>query len=264
MDKLDEIMVWKRRELESRIRPVPLPELERAGAAVSRPVSFRDALVRAEGLSVIAEIKRRSPSAGSIRAGIAAAEQARRYYNAGADAMSVLTDERYFGGSIRDLWEVADLIGPRADARPLLRKDFFVHPIQVLEAVEAGAAAILVIVRALSDDEIRQLQEAAAAASLDALFEVHDDSELERALRFDPAIVGVNNRDLKRFVTDLGIAERLLPEIPDGVVAVGESGITGPDDARRMREAGADAVLVGEALMRTDDPDELIEAMRRP
>lgn len=261
MDKLAEIMAWKRQEIQSRIRPVADRELSRWSERVRPGLTFAQALHRESGLSVISEIKRRSPSAGAIAERIEAPEQARKYYNAGADAMSVLTDEKYFGGTIRDLWEVNDLLGARDDARPLLRKDFFVHPIQVLEAAEAGARAILIIVRALSDDEIKALQEAAGLAGLDALFEVHSLPELERAVAHNAGIIGVNNRDLARFKTDLRFSEEIIPEMPQDTIAVSESGIWTVDDAARVYDAGADAVLVGEALMKMEKPETFIEAV---
>ena len=258
MDKLAEIMAWKRREIADRIRPVRDSELgNMAELNLARP-SFRKAIANPVHLNVIAEIKRRSPSAGDIAATADAAERARHYYNAGADALSVLTDARYFGGSLRDLWEVNDFLQSRQDARPTLRKDFMVHPIQVLEAAEAGAGAILLIVRALDDEELRGLARAAETAGLDCLYEVHNESELERALHMDARIVGVTNRDLTRFTTDLSVTERLIPMIPESIVTVSESGIHTVEDATRARAAGADAVLVGEALMKSEDMDHLV------
>ncbi|HNX05634.1 MAG TPA: indole-3-glycerol phosphate synthase TrpC, partial [Opitutales bacterium] len=184
-DKLTEIMEHKRREVAQRERRVSHAELSRLGDIRRNGPSFRDALANPAHLSVIAEIKRRSPSAGAIKELPDASEQARLYYNAGADAMSVLTDEKFFGGTIRDLWAVTDLLGSRDDARPVIRKDFFVHPVQVVEAAEAGARAILIIVRALSDDEALRLRDAAGEAGLDSLFEIHSEPELERALNLD-------------------------------------------------------------------------------
>jgi indole-3-glycerol phosphate synthase len=261
MDKLAEIMAWKRQEVASRQRPVTDRELARWADQRRAGKSFAAALRRDSGLSVIAEVKRRSPSAGSIADSIIAPEQARKYYNAGADAMSILTDEKYFGGTIKDLWEVNDLLGHRDDAPPTLRKDFFVHPIQVLEAAEAGARAILIIVRALKDDEIKMLQDAAGLAGLDALYEVHSLRELERAVKHDAKIIGVNNRDLARFVTDLAFSEEIIPEMPEECIAVSESGIWTEADAARVFDAGADAVLVGEALMKMEKPETFIEAV---
>jgi indole-3-glycerol phosphate synthase len=262
-DKLAEIMAWKRREVAAWVRPVSLAELA-AAATAHPPPSFRAALRRADGaLAVIAEIKRRSPSAGAIATGVAAPAQAQRYRAAGADALSVLTDERYFGGTLDDLREVSEIFRRLPSAVPCLRKDFMVHPIQVLQAREAGAAAILIIVRALTDEEIRPLHEAAAAAGLDALFEIHDEADLARAVAHGAGIVGVNNRDLAVFRTDLALSERLLPQVPAGTIRVSESGIFTAADAARVRAAGADAVLVGEALMKAPDPGALIAAFRQ-
>lgn len=263
-DKLTEIMAWKRRELAPRLRAVSEGELARAHAALPAPPSFETALRRADGrLAVIAEIKRRSPSAGDIRAGASAVDQARRYQAAGADAVSVLTDTKFFGGTLDDLREVAALFRAGPPAPACLRKDFMVHPLQVLEAREAGASAILIIVRALTDEEIKVLQAAATAAGLDALYEIHTESELERALRHGARVIGVNNRDLAIFQTDLGLSERLIPRFPREVIAVSESGILTGADAARVRHAGAHAILVGEALMRTPDPAALVAEFRR-
>jgi len=262
-DKLTEIMVWKRSEIAPRLRPVSTAELEKLATQSPPPPSFARALRRSDGsLAVISEIKRRSPSAGDIKAGASALEQARRYQTAGADALSILTDEKYFGGTLDDLRDVTRHFRQQTPARPCLRKDFMVHPIQVLEARESGASAILIIVRALNDEEIKVLFEAAQAAGLDALFEIHHEAELERALRHGATIIGVNNRDLAIFKTDLGLSERLIPQFPAHVTAVSESGIFAAGDAARVRAAGAHAVLVGEALMKSADPAALIASFR--
>ena len=216
-DKLTEIMAWKRREIAPLLRDVSEAELARMNASRPRPPSFAAALRRADGaLAVISEIKRRSPSAGDIKAGASALEQAQRYQAAGADALSVLTDGKFFGGTLADLREVTVHFSTHPPARPCLRKDFMVHPVQVLEAREAGASAILIIVRALDDDEITALFHAARVAGLDALFEIHNEAELDRAMRHDATIIGVNNRDLAIFKTDLGLSERLIPQFPRG------------------------------------------------
>ncbi len=262
-DKLTEIMAWKRQEIAARVRSVPLTELAALNAAAPRPPSFAAALRRPDGqLGVIAEIKRRSPSAGAIAAGIAAPEQAVKYRAAGASALSVLTDEKYFGGTLDDLTSVTDLFRREPPAIPCLRKDFMVHPIQVREAREAGASAILIIVRALTDVEMRDLHEAAQAAGLDALFEIHTEDELARALAQGAKIIGVNNRDLALFTTNLGLSERLIPQFPQDVIAVSESGIFTAADAARALAAGAHAILCGEALMKAADPGALIAAFR--
>ena len=258
MDKLIEIIGWKRKEIASRIRPVKDDELKRFSVSNKPGLSFHQVLAIPERLSIIAEIKRSSPSAGEIAVEIEAAEQARKYYNGGGDAISVLTDEKYFSGQLSDLWEVTDFLGSRDDPIPCLRKDFMVHPIQVLEAAEAGASAILIIVRALDDDEIKTLADAAKIAGLECLFEIHNEREMERAIKLGAIIIGVNNRDLSQFVTDLKISENLIPQLPDDVIVISESGIITADDAARVREAEADAVLVGEALMRAEEPEKLI------
>lgn len=263
-DKLTEIMAWKRREIAPLVRPVTEAELARADATHPRPPSFAAALRRTDGkLAVISEIKRRSPSAGDIKAGASSVEQAQRYQAAGADALSVLTDEKFFGGTLEDLRGVTAHFRAHAPARPCIRKDFFVHPIQVLQAREAGASAILIIIRALTDEEIKVLAAAATAAGLDALFEIHTEPEIARALAHGAKIIGVNNRDLAIFKTDLGLSERLIPLFPKEVTAVSESGIHTAADAARVTTAGAHAVLVGEALMRAADPAALIADFRR-
>ncbi len=278
-DKLDEIMAHKRREIAPLLRPVSETELARVDASLPRPPSFAAALRRADNrLAIISEIKRRSPSAGDIKAGASALDQARLYRSADVDALSILTDEKYFGGTLDDLRTVtahfraavpsASDVGrglptpPPPPAPPCLRKDFFVHPLQVLQARESGASAILIIVRALTDDEIKTLHAAAQSAGLDALFEIHRESELERALAHGAKIIGVNNRDLAIFKTDLALSERLIPQFPPHVTAVSESGIHAAPDAARVRTAGAHAVLVGESLMKSADPAALVRAFR--
>jgi len=261
MDKLAEIIAHKRREIAPRIRPVHARDLARF-AEVKRPgPTFAQALDQPGRLGVIAEIKRRSPSAGAIKDGADAVEQARRYTNAGADAISVLTDEKYFGGTLRDLWDVVEFQVTSNRHIPCLRKDFMVHPLQVIEAAEAGARAILIIVRALDDDEIARLHEAATLAGLDALFEIHDEAELARALHHGARLVGVNNRNLATFKTDLAFSEKIIPQIPKSVLAISESGISTREDAARVRAAGARALLVGEALMRAEDPEKLLKEL---
>jgi indole-3-glycerol phosphate synthase len=262
-DKLTEIMAWKRREIAPLLRPVAATELAQLHASLPPVPSFTAALRRADGrLAVIAEIKRRSPSAGDIQAGADALGSARRYQAAGADALSVLTDQKFFGGSLDDLRAVAAHFRTTTPPRPCLRKDFMVHPIQVLEARAAGAGAILIIVRALTEEEMTALAAAARAAGLDALFEVHDEIDLGRAVWHGAKIIGVNNRDLTTFTTDLALSERLIPQFPSDVIAISESGIFTGADAARVRAAGAHAVLVGEALMRSPDPAALVRELR--
>ena len=260
MDKLHEIMIAKRHALRNHIRPVRDQELERFSRMGAQGESFLRTLAHKNHLSVIAEIKRKSPSAGELAPNhICAVEQARKYINAKADCLSILTDTNYFGGSLQDLWDVVDFLKCHDRNNPCLRKDFMVHPIQVLEATEAGARCILIIVRALKPDEIKALRDAADIAGLDILYEIHEESELEKVLKFDPKIIGVNNRDLKCFETNLAISESLIPQIPDGIIKVSESGIFDIEGAKRVRNCGADAILVGEALMRSEHIEELIE-----
>jgi len=259
MDKLTEIMAHKRHEIAPLLRPVFADELQALNRTLPRPPSFLAALRRPDGkLAVISEIKRRSPSAGAIKEGASALAQAHRYRAAGASALSILTDTKFFGGHLADLVEVTANFTQVPPAIPCLRKDFMVHPVQVIQAREAGASAILIIVRALTDDEITALHQAATAAGLDALFEIHNEEELHRAVQHQARIIGVNNRDLAIFKTDLGLSERLIPQFPKDVVAVSESGFSTRADAVRARAAGAHALLVGEALMKADDPAQLI------
>ena len=212
------------------------------------PRGFRAALA-APGMSVIAEIKRRSPSKGDLAPDLDPALIAKAYVAGGAAALSVLTDEEFFGGS------VADLAAARAAVDvPVLRKDFTVSEVDVCDARVMGADAVLLIVAALSDTELSRFHRLARDLDLDVLVEVHDGDELERALKVEPEIVGVNQRDLRTFDVDRELAARLAPRIPDGVVRVAESGIRDADDVARVRDAGYDAVLVGESLVTAADP----------
>lgn len=263
MDKLTEIMAHKRQEIAPLVRPVSLEELTRLNVSLPTPPSFAAALRRPDGqLAVIAEIKRRSPSAGAIKEGISALAQAQRYQAAGADALSILTDQKFFGGQLFDLQNVTAHFATTPPAKPCIRKDFMVHPIQVRQARESGASAILIIVRALTDDEIIALFTAANAAGLDSLFEIHTEPELHRALNLGAKIIGVNNRDLAIFKTDIGLSERLIPLFPKEIIAVSESGFSSGADAARARACGAHALLVGESLMRAADPAALIKEFR--
>lgn len=258
MDKLTEIMNWKRQEIADRIRDVSQSELAAFASKASARGSFIEALKSPAGLAVIAEIKRRSPSAGQIKDLGPSIDQADTYLAAGADCLSILTDGKYFGGEIADLSSVTERFRGEGHGIPCLRKDFMIHPIQVLEAAQAGASAILIIVRALEDDQMTALREAADLAGLDSLYEIHSEAELERALAQDAKIIGVNNRDLAIFKTDLAFSERLIPQFPKEVVAISESGIWNREDAARARTCGAKALLVGEALMKAEDTAKLI------
>ncbi len=223
-------------------------DLEAAARAASPAPDWSAALAGTD-VAVIAEVKRRSPSAGAIAPDLEPGRLAADYERGGARAVSVLTDEMHFGGSLADLEEVR-----RAVALPVLRKDFLVAPIQLWEAKAAGASAVLLIVRALEDTELEELSEAALELGLGRLVEVHRAGELERALALEPESVGVNSRDLDTFSVDLATIVATLREVPPGVVAVAESGLRCREDVVRVAEWGADAVLVGTALARTPDP----------
>jgi indole-3-glycerol phosphate synthase len=257
MSFLADILRRKRGEVEA--ARLALPERELAARAKDAPPGpgFEAALSPAGGPPrVVAEVKRASPSAGAIRAGLDAAARARAYAAAGAAAISVLTDGPGFGGSLADLAAVRAAVD-----LPLLRKDFVLDRYQLLEARAHGADAVLLIVAALERDALRRLLADASEAGLAALVEVHDEAEIEVALAAGARIVGVNNRDLGTFAVDLAVSERLLPLLPPGVRGVAESGVRTADDARRLRRAGAANLLVGEALVRAADPGALIREM---
>lgn len=218
-------------------------------ASAAAPVrSFRAALATGSELSVIAEIKRRSPSKGDLAIDLDPATTAKTYEDAGAVCISVLTDTEFFGGSPDDLRAARE-----ACSLPVLRKDFTVTADDVFATRGMGADAVLLIVAALCDSELREFSAAARAAHLDALVEVHDEPELDRALAVGADLIGVNQRDLVTFEVDTRRAERVARAIPDGVVKVAESGVSTGDDARRLRDAGYDAILVGESLVTAPD-----------
>jgi indole-3-glycerol phosphate synthase len=221
--------------------------LIRKARARPAPPSFSEALNRGGTVAVIAEFKRRSPRHPELAVGQEPATVARHYVAGGAAALSVLTDHPDFGGSLEDLAAVA-----RDTPRPVLRKDFIIDEAGVWEARAAGAAAVLLIVRLLTEQELVSLSATAAEAGLDALVEVHDRPELERAIAAGAQLVGINNRDLESLTTDLAVTERLAPLLPPGITPVSESGLATPDDVARVRDAGARAVLVGEALLRLE------------
>jgi indole-3-glycerol phosphate synthase len=253
-DKLAEIIATKRLEVEALL---PRAANLRAAALQRNDFGgFRASLDRGPGrLGVIAEVKKASPSVGLIDPDFDPVRQARRYIEGGASCLSILTDEKYFQGSLSYLTQIS-----KFSSAPLLRKDFTIHEVQIHEASVAGADAILLIVAALDDDTLRRLYDEAKAFMLDVLVEVHDLPEMERALELGADLIGVNNRNLKTFEVDLATTEKLADEVPDDVLLVSESGIKTPADARRVLEAGANAVLIGESLMRAHDPSREIEA----
>lgn len=210
-----------------------------------------------EPMRFICEFKRASPSAGAIRAGAQPEEIARQYEDAGAAAISVLTDEKYFDGSLSFLSRIRSTV-----ALPLLRKDFIIDPYQVVEARAHGADAVLLIVSALEDSRLRELYCCVREWGMRALVEVHSEDEAERAVAIGAQVIGVNHRNLATFAIDLGLTAELSSRLPAEQILVGESGIRGPEDVLRLRDDGAHAVLIGETLMRADHPGEALKALR--
>jgi indole-3-glycerol phosphate synthase len=253
---LDRILTAHRAAAEADERS--LDELLARAREVPPARPFRQAIVDDPGLSVIAEVKRRSPSKGDLAADLDPADLAKSYEAGGATCLSVLTDEEFFGGS------AADLAAARGACHlPVLRKDFTVSARDVCDARIMGADAVLLIVAALRDDELRSFRELAADLGLSALVEVHDEPELERALAAGADLVGVNQRDLVTFEVDTQRAVRVASRIPPGVVKVAESGVRGAEDAVRLEHAGYDAVLVGESFVTAADPGGAVQDLMR-
>jgi len=261
---LAQILRSTRAELERRKRELPertlqdrVLEARSAGEGRGRG-RLREAL-KQPGIAVIAEFKRRSPSAGTLREDADVNAVVRAYERGGAVAVSVLTEGPSFAGSLEDL-----RVARRACQLPILQKDFIIDPYQLHEARAAEADAVLLIVAALRDDEIASLHLAARELGLDALVEVHDRAELGRALEAGAEMIGINNRDLRDFTVDVQRTSQLLGEVPAGTIVVSESGITSPQQLRALEQQGADAVLVGESLMRAPDPEAALLALRAP
>ena len=247
--RLDELVAAAREGVEARRRHLPAASLADGLGAGHEPRGFARAL-SGPGLSLIAEFKRRSPSAGEIRAGATVPEVVGAYERGGASALSVLTDERNFGGSLADLRTAREVSG-----LPILRKDFIVDSYQLHEAAASGADAVLLIVAALDDAALRALHDEASDLGLDCLVEVHDSRELERAIAIDAGLIGVNNRDLTDLSVDVTTAIRLLAEVPAGTALVAESGYESRGQLAELERAGAAAVLIGETLMRAENPE---------
>lgn len=244
MSRLDEILRAKQTEVE-RLRQ-DATDLHQRALRRNDFRDFRAALERTDGrVAIIAEVKKASPSAGLIASSFDPIEIAQNYERGGADAISILTDEEFFQGRLDHLVDTR-----RSVSLPLLRKDFILDEVQVVESAAAGADAILLIVAALDQKKLIELKEAAARYQLDTLVEVHTEQELARALDAGAEIIGINNRDLTTFTVDLSVTEKLCREVPDEIVLVSESGIKSAQDIARMEACGVDAVLVGEALMR--------------
>ena len=257
MSRLDPIVQATRDEVERRKRERPIAELEREADRRPEGRPFLEALAR-PGTSLIAEHKRRSPSAGEIREGGSVSEIVRAYERGGAAALSVLTEERHFGGSLADLAEAR-----AASDLPILRKDFTVDPYQLVEARAAGADAVLLVVGSLDSKDLARLFQETRALDLDALVEVHDEAELEVALEIDADLIGINNRDLQDFSVDISKTFDLLVDVPAGKTVVSESGIVYREQIEELERVGVDAVLVGESLMRAADPEAACRELTR-
>ena len=252
---LDKILDDHRTAAESDTRSI---EALIDGAKAASPTrGFRHALESASGLAVISEVKRRSPSKGDLAADLDPATVAQEYVAGGANCLSVLTDEAYFGGSPADLAAARSAV-----SIPALRKDFTVSAADVCDARLMGADAVLLIVAALDDAELADFAALARELTLDVLVEIHDEAELERALAFDADLIGVNQRDLVTFEVDTDRAVRMAPKLPAGVVRVAESGVQGPTDAALLADAGYHAVLVGESLVKAGSRADAVAALR--
>ncbi len=257
-DKLTEICDTKRLEVATRKRDASLGDLDALAAAQSSPRGFRAALEArtANGFALIAEIKKASPSKGLIRSDFQPSDHARAYAAGGAACLSVLTDALFFQGH-EDY-----LVAARAACDlPVLRKDFMIDPWQVAEARAIGADAILIIVAALDDGQMHEIETAALERGMDVLVEVHNEAEMERAARLHSRLIGVNNRDLRHFVTDLATTERLAPLAPEGTLLVSESGIDSHADLKRLARCEVRCFLVGEGLMRQADIETATRAL---
>jgi indole-3-glycerol phosphate synthase len=255
--RLEELIAATRRRLEERKARRPLGDLEIEAARRGECRPFGEWLVRPT-TSLIAEYKRRSPSAGTIREGASVEEMVRAYERGGAAALSVLTEEDHFGGSVADLSAASG-----ASDLPVLRKDFTVDPYQVFEAKAGGGDAVLLVVGSLDAAELATLYGLARDLEMDALVEVHDERELEAALDVDAQIIGINNRDLTDFSVDLSRTFELLTDVPAGKTVVSESGIATRDQVEELEHVGVDAVLVGETLMRSADPEATVRELTR-
>ena len=252
MSRLAEIIAHKRKEIEPWL--VHTKDWGDRAGAHSYFRGFRRALTSGS-FGFVGEVKKASPSAGIISTDFDPVRTASAFYEAGANCISVLTDEKFFNGHLDYLALIRQKV-----PKPLLRKDFTLHEVQIYQAALAGADAVLLIVAALSDEELKHLSATAQKIGIDCLIEVHDEGELKRALDIGASFIGINNRNLATFELDLGVTERLTPKIPRGCTIVSESGIRTADDVRRVVEAGAHAALIGESLMRADDPKALLES----
>ena len=245
---LDKIMSWKRQEVQRLMEEAPLEQLKALAAVAEPPLDFATALTAEAGASLIAEVKRASPSQGLIARDWSPTAIAETFARNGAAAISCLTDARFFQGKLVYLTEIKEHLLAGEIRTPVLRKEFIYHPYQVYEARAAGADALLLIVSVLGKQQLQELLNLTNRLGMAALVEVHDEAEVERALEVDAHIIGVNNRDLKTFAVDIETTARLRKRIPADRLLVGESGIRNPADVKRMTEMGCDAILVGESF----------------
>jgi indole-3-glycerol phosphate synthase len=255
MPRLDELVHATRDAVRRRRQERSLSDLAAQVETGREGRPFAEALSR-PGTSVIAEHKRRSPSAGTIRDGASCAEIVTAYERGGAAAVSILTEEEHFGGSLADLRDAR-----AATELPMLRKDFTIDPYQLYEAKVAGADAVLLVVGALEQEDLASLYAQSRELDLDALVEIHDDEELERALELDCDVIGINNRNLEDFSVDIQRTFDLLADVPAGKVVVSESGIHHRGQIEELEQVGVDAVLVGEAIMRAPDPESALREL---
>lgn len=265
---LDQIMTWKRQEVPKQMELAPLSQVQAFARLVPKALDFAGALTAQRGASLIAEVKRASPSKGLIAKEWAPELIGETYARNGAAAISCLTDAKYFQGSLEYLTAIKERLREVKKEVPVLRKEFIYHEYQVYEARMAGADAILLIVSVLSDNELKRLHQLSESLGMGVLVEVHDEAEVERALKVGARIIGVNNRNLKTFEVDINNTARMRALLPPGKIVVGESGIRNTDDVRAMAEMGCDAILVGETFCKLPQRDraskvrEFVEAGR--
>lgn len=255
MGLLEQLIAAASRGVEDRSRQVPLADLEARLGERDQDRPFREALVR-PGMSLICEYKRSSPSAGEIAPGIELPDQVRAYEAGGAAALSVLTDETHFDGRLEDL-----AAARAACSLPIIRKDFVVDQYQLYEAAVGGADAVLLIVAVLGDERLRDFQTKASELDLDCLVEVHDEAELERAVESGAEVIGINNRNLDTGVVDIQTTYDLITDVPTGTTVVSESGISNREELVELERVGVDAALIGESLMRSPDPEEMVRLL---
>ena len=256
---LDELAESTRKRVAKKKEKISLEEIKEKALMMENTKDFPfEKALKKEGLSIIAEVKKASPSKGVIAADFPYLEIAKEYEASGADAISCLTEPNYFKGSDKYLEEIAKEVNI-----PVLRKDFTVDPYMIYEAKTLGASAILLIAAILSDEELKEYYEVADSLGLSALFEAHDEEEVKRCLAQGARIVGVNNRNLKDFTVDINNSIRLRELIPEDVIYVSESGIKTPEDLKILKENGTDAVLIGEMFMRSENKKELIESLHK-